>query len=130
MGFGTCRTCFGTIAWVFEEDAGRWCPVEPESLDEEFDEEYHGGVLREDWHVSHRCPRPKPRRAERKAPEGDWRFERLHLLPDAPKEVIDAAYRALARMMHPDVGGSNEQMQGPNEAYESIKKNRKIRGIT
>ncbi len=47
--------------------------------------------------------------------------EVLFILPDAPREVIDAAYKALARMHHPDQGGDEEKMQRINRAYEELK---------
>ena len=44
-----------------------------------------------------------------------------HLLPTAPKEVIDAAYRALSRMYHPDAGKAQpEAMYRLNNAYQRI----------
>ena len=45
----------------------------------------------------------------------------LHLLPTAPPQLIDAAYKALARLTHPDLGGSTEAMQRLNAAYERLK---------
>jgi len=45
----------------------------------------------------------------------------LHLLPTAPMEVVEAAYRALARLHHPDRGGSTLQMQVINGAYQQLK---------
>ena len=42
---------------------------------------------------------------------------RLHLLPDAPPELIKAAYRELAKLNHPDKGGNEETMKRLNEAY-------------
>ena len=44
----------------------------------------------------------------------------LWLKPGAPREVIDAAYRALARLYHPDAGGSEEAMTRLNLAYRQI----------
>lgn len=48
----------------------------------------------------------------------------LHVTDDAPDCVVQAAYKALARMHHPDVGGSREVMSKVNAAYEEIKKGR------
>jgi hypothetical protein len=48
-----------------------------------------------------------------------WR--RLHLQPDAPPEVVDAAYKALARVHHPDHGGDNGHMREINLAYDALK---------
>lgn len=49
-------------------------------------------------------------------------WEQLWLHPGAPQEVIKAAYRAMARLNHPDLGGDNEIMQQINAAYERLKK--------
>lgn len=47
----------------------------------------------------------------------------LYLQPEAPPEVIRAAYRALMQTlrMHPDLGGSHEQAALINEAYAVLK---------
>jgi DnaJ-domain-containing protein 1 len=42
----------------------------------------------------------------------------LGVTQTAPREVIEAAYRALARMYHPDKGGSTAAMQRINQAYD------------
>ena len=44
----------------------------------------------------------------------------LWLRPGAPSEVVNAVYRALAKMHHPDYGGDNEMMQLINAAYERV----------
>jgi hypothetical protein len=47
----------------------------------------------------------------------------LQVSPDAEREVIDAAYRRLARKYHPDVyteGDAAERMRQLNEAYEIL----------
>lgn len=49
-------------------------------------------------------------------------YTRLHVTRDAPKEVVDATYRALARKAHPDAGGSTQAMQALNAAYDEIKR--------
>jgi hypothetical protein len=45
----------------------------------------------------------------------------LEVRDDASPEVIEAAYRALARKHHPDVGGDTRTMQAINEAYDQIR---------
>ncbi len=51
----------------------------------------------------------------------DW-FEVLAVSPSAPREVIDASYKALAKKLHPDVqGGSTEAFQELQGAYEDAK---------
>jgi regulator of replication initiation timing len=44
----------------------------------------------------------------------------LHVNRDAPPEVIEAAHRALAKIHHPDVGGSDAAMQRLNLARDII----------
>jgi DnaJ-class molecular chaperone len=51
---------------------------------------------------------------------GAWAV--LHLQPSAPREVVDAAYRALSRMYHPDVSEADQRAQEMlNTAYEEIR---------
>ncbi len=45
----------------------------------------------------------------------------LHLRPSAPAELIDAAYKCLARLHHPDHGGSTATMQLINAAADRIR---------
>ena len=45
----------------------------------------------------------------------------LQVIPEAEPEVIQAAYRALARKHHPDVGGSELQMAMLNAAWETLR---------
>jgi DnaJ-domain-containing protein 1 len=49
-------------------------------------------------------------------------YEVLGVRPDSPIEVIEAAYRARAKMIHPDKGGSEEEMRSLNEAMEIIRR--------
>lgn len=44
----------------------------------------------------------------------------LHLRPSAPPELVDAAYRTLARLNHPDCGGDHDAMLALNQAYDAI----------
>ncbi len=44
-------------------------------------------------------------------------YRLLHVQPDAPPEVIKAAYRALIARSHPDVGGDEYQAVLLNDAY-------------
>lgn len=48
----------------------------------------------------------------------------LFVSADAPRVVIDAAYRALAKHLHPDVNGPTgaDRMRAINSAYERLKK--------
>lgn len=47
--------------------------------------------------------------------------EVLFLLPNAPTELISAAYKTLSRLYHPDLGGDVGQMQRINQAYDQIR---------
>jgi hypothetical protein len=47
-------------------------------------------------------------------------FAELHLLPSAPPELVKVAYRTLAKLHHPDVGGSTATMRKLNSAYKLI----------
>lgn len=44
----------------------------------------------------------------------------LFVLPGAPESVINAAYRALAKQCHPDLGGEHDSMIRINQAYENL----------
>lgn len=60
-------------------------------------------------------------RAATRAASGDHAV--LGVMPDAPIEVIEAAYRALAKKHHPDRGtGDTAKMQEINQAYARIKR--------
>jgi len=48
-------------------------------------------------------------------------YQILFLRPGAPDFVISAVYRALAKQMHPDAGGSDEAMQRLNQAIEVLR---------
>jgi DnaJ-domain-containing protein 1 len=49
----------------------------------------------------------------------------LGVRPDAPREVVEAAHKALARTHHPDRGGKTADMQRINAAYQEIAKRRR-----
>jgi len=65
-------------------------------------------------------PPPPPPRAEAAA-RSSGPAAVLHIANDAPLAVAEAAYRALARHEHPDVGGSTATMQQLNAAIEAIR---------
>jgi hypothetical protein len=52
-------------------------------------------------------------------------YKTLHLLPDAPPEVVKAAYKALARIYHPDLRGDTAKMVEINRAYETLSQDRR-----
>ena len=59
--------------------------------------------------------------ADRGRPTGGDPYVVLHLLPTAPPELVTAAHRCLAKLNHPDAGGSTAMMQAINSAVESIR---------
>jgi len=56
----------------------------------------------------------------------DRHYAALHLLPSAPRELIDAAYRTLVKLNHPDRlpvpvrDGGHHRMVAINGAYEAL----------
>ena len=48
-------------------------------------------------------------------------FAVLHLRNTAPMAIVDAAWRALAKLHHPDKGGSEEEFKRISAAYHRIK---------
>lgn len=49
-------------------------------------------------------------------------FSELHLLPTAPRALVDAAYRTLSKQYHPDVNDADAvAQQRLNVAYQRIK---------
>ncbi len=48
-------------------------------------------------------------------------YRLLQVIPEADSEVIQAAYRALARKYHPDTGGSGVKMAMLNAAWETLR---------
>lgn len=65
---------------------------------------------------AHEAPPPRPRSTP---PRADA-YAALFLLPTAPKAVVKAAYRALAQLNHPDLGGDTSAMQRINAAYKQL----------
>lgn len=51
-------------------------------------------------------------------------YETLQVIPEADADVIQAAFRTLARKRHPDVGGSEEAMAELNEAWSILRDRR------
>lgn len=51
-------------------------------------------------------------------------FVLLGVRENAPEEVVKAAYRALVKMTHPDIGGAQEDFQLIHDAFDWIKDHR------
>ncbi len=56
-----------------------------------------------------------------RAPHAGDAYRVLHLRETAPPELIAAAHKCLARLHHPDKGGSHETMIAINRAAEALK---------
>ena len=67
-------------------------------------------------------PRRPGTQATAQAPiVGHDHFAALHLLPTAPLSLIHAAYRCLAKLSHPDVGGGDAAtMRRLSEAHDAL----------
>lgn len=67
---------------------------------------------------------PAPGQTSAVSPLADDPYTVLYLYPGAPLIVAEAAYKALARLAHPDAGGSEDVMASLNEAIAAIRKQR------
>lgn len=52
-------------------------------------------------------------------------YEVLGIRPDAPREIAEAAYKALSKRAHPDAGGSEEAMEELNVAIARVRDERR-----
>ncbi len=84
---------------------------------------FEGDAVREDG-----APRSEwagePRPTTRHAPV-NAAYATLHLLPSAPLDLVQAAYRLAAQTNHPDRGGSNAAMAAVNQAVAVIRDNQR-----
>merc|ERR1712193_21525 len=75
--------------------------------------------------TSQRC---QIRMKEREAIQEVYDYASLGLSPDASEKELDAAYRKLAKRMHPDKNGGTEEakakFQRMKECYEELKRRR------
>lgn len=115
-----CKFCSRPISWARDEKKEKWVGIEVWSVNGD-EEDFEGSFFLEHWHVPHRCreyKKPTPQTSGSHASV-------LFVVENAPHEVIQAAYRALAKKYHPDLGGNTEQMQKINNAYEQLMKGHK-----
>jgi hypothetical protein len=116
-----CKRCDAKIAWCWDDSRAKWCCIEPGSLSDVDEEFERGSPYLERWHVFHRCTGPK-RAPNRTDSTSSPVFAELHLLSSAPPQVVAAAFKALALIHHPDVGGDPERMRAINAAKDEIDK--------
>ena len=64
---------------------------------------------------------PRPGSSDRGPRAGDDPWRILHLRPTAPPELVTAAHKCLAKLNHPDRGGSTATMQRINAAVDRIR---------
>lgn len=116
-----CNKCGGRIGFVLNGVTGKWRPVEYDSIDYDNDKKNDEGqiIWDADTHRSHRCVYARP--TEPPPQQTESHYDVLCVTKAAPKQVIQAAYRALAKIHHPDVGGSLQKMQELNRAWEALK---------
>lgn len=77
-------------------------------------------VFEKRQHERRQREKPKPPTPQPQSAASPYTM--LFVLPSAPPEVIDAAYRALAKLYHPDrAGGSTQKMKELNVAYDKVK---------
>lgn len=60
---------------------------------------------------------------------GDPDLKTLYVRDDAPWEVVEAAYRALSKLHHPDRGGDTAAMQQINGAFERLQTRQRNQGV-
>jgi hypothetical protein len=69
-------------------------------------------------------PDPPPGRGSKS--DMEMCFRMMGLSPSASWEEIERAYRAKAKIHHPDRGGDEDTMRALNEAYNRLKQIKKI----
>jgi hypothetical protein len=67
---------------------------------------------------------PPPQTTSQAAPLATTPYTILGVAPDAPMDVIEAAYKAQARRLHPDAGGATADFQRLTDAMAQIRKER------
>lgn len=109
-----CRNCEAPIFFAYDRRWFKWVPVDMTCLRGD-EEEHEAGVFRMEHHMRHRC-------GFQAAPpsDGPQPHRVLFVEKEAPVEVVRAAFLALAKVFHPDHGGSEEAMRELNEAYEAM----------
>jgi hypothetical protein len=55
-------------------------------------------------------------------------YAALHLLPSAPPELVESAYRCLSKLCHPDKGGEHDGMLELNEAITRLRERQEATG--
>lgn len=83
-------------------------------------EERDAGAAWDDWKQDPWGQRNQAQSQSRTDPLSQA-YSALHLTKDAPLPVVEAVYRTLAKIHHPDLGGDVERMKEINLAYEKVK---------
>jgi hypothetical protein len=117
---GTRRWSSVTMCWLIDEGVSAQLR---RVLDDNnvFTSGSYGWNRRPDQESYREHRREEPRQEARSNPVSA--YSKLFITPDAPIEVAQAAYRALAMKLHPDRnGGDGKAMVDVNLAFEQIKK--------
>ena len=120
-----CKTCGAKICFTYKTAIKKWIPTEWDTVDYGSDErdEDDKVIWNPANHEAHRCPPHKPPCQPPPSPQQAKKspHDALCVTRAAPMEVIHAAYRALAKIYHPDAGGDVRKMQEINVAWEDLK---------
>lgn len=74
-----------------------------------------------DWEEAWaRYQQVEPLKRTKSPEESSTDHHTLYVTQDAPQEVIQAAYRALAKLHHPDIGGNADVFKRINAAYRAL----------
>lgn len=131
-----CKLCGNRIVWTVSPK-GSFLPVEPDTIDLQGELNWDTGEaapmfdedLGHELHFNYCEKRRKapPPTAPREPTSLELAYSRLHVIPAAHIDVVRAAYRALTKLHHPDVGGDHETMLHINLAIEQIERARGLR---
>lgn len=112
-----CNRCGGGLVWAWDVPRGKWSAVDPKSVRKTGEKRLSNGALQlRTWHVFHRCGQATVQVPDDVADA----LAILHLRASAPLPVIDAAWKALVRVHHPDVGGDAELCKMINAARDVV----------
>jgi len=120
LAINTLKSYISPEARAFDPQAKQWSIAK--DADEMFQRwlVYARTVLgaKDEW-VKQSDSRRERHRA-RPRPQAVDPYQVFHLRETAPPELIRAAFKCLAKLNHPDVGGDTRRMQELNEAFQLL----------
>jgi hypothetical protein len=82
-------------------------------------------VERDYWDYGHRSSRRDYQHRQQQSTKAPSKLEAayriLYVVPEAPREVVLAAHRALVKLHHPDAGGDTAVMSRINDSLDTIR---------